>query len=378
MTGNLRDFSEARADEMVAGLRRLVELESPTRDKAAVDALGALVAEQVRALGATVTLDKQPKWGDHVVARWQGPAARPQLLILCHLDTVWPLGTLAERPVRIEDGRLYGPGGYDMKAGVVITLTALRGLRALGRWPERPVTALFTSDEELGSRSSRALIEREARRSDLVLVLEPATADGALKTSRKGTGRFVVTATGVAAHAGAAHDEGVNAIQELAHQVLALQAMTDYARGTTLNVGLVRGGERSNIVPPQARAWVDLRVTTPAEGQRMLEQLSSLKPKLPGASLQVRGGLSRPPMLRDDLMVRTFQRAASIAAEIGLTLDEGESGGASDGNFSAALGVPTLDGLGAVGDGAHALHEHVVIRSLPERAALLAALLTRW
>jgi glutamate carboxypeptidase len=375
---DLRAYFDKQTEEMVAELQRLVEIESPTRDKAAVDALGTLVVERLRRLDGTVTLGKQAKMGDHVVASWDGSATRKQLLILCHLDTVWPLGTLAERPVRINDGRLYGPGSYDMKAGVVIALTALRGLRALGLWPERPITALFTSDEEMGSRTSRTFIEREARRSDLVLVLEPALSDGSVKTSRKGTGLFVVTTTGVAAHAGAAHDEGINAIEELAHQILTLQGMTSYERGTTVNVGRLQGGERSNIVPPQAKAWVDLRVTTPTEGQRMVERILNLKPRLPGASVDVRGGLSRPPMPRDDLMVATFQRAASIAAEIGLTMTEGPSGGASDGNLSAAWGVPTLDGMGPMGDGAHAIHEHVLIRSLPDRAALLASLLLRW
>jgi glutamate carboxypeptidase len=374
----LRHYFDTQTDDMVAALRRLVEIESPSRDKAAVDALGAVMAQEAQALGATVTLDKQSEYGDHVIARWDGMADKQQLLILCHMDTVWALGTLAERPARIENGRFYGPGGYDMKGGVVIALTALRGLRALGQWPARPITALFTSDEEIGSRTSRALIEAEARRSELALVLEPATAAGALKTSRKGTGGFVVTATGVAAHAGAAHDEGVNAIEELAHQILAIQAMTDYEKGTTVNVGRVQGGQRTNVVPDRATAWVDLRIAAPQEGQRMLKRLTGLKAHLPGATLEVRGRLSRPPMPRDELMVRTFERAATIAAGVGVSVTEGASGGASDGNFSAALGVPTLDGLGAKGDGAHALHEHVLISSLPERAALLAALLLRW
>jgi glutamate carboxypeptidase len=375
---NLRDFFGARTGEMVAELERLVEIESPTRDKPAVDALGAVLAEEAGALGATVTLDEQTQRGDHVIARWDGAPARKQFLILCHMDTVWPLGTLAERPLRTEHGRIYGPGSYDMKGGIVITLAALRGLRALGLWPERPLTILFTSDEELGSRTSRALIEDQARQSDLVLVMEPALANGAVKTSRKGTGLFVVTTTGVAAHAGAAHDEGVNAIEELAHQILALQRMTDYERGTTVSVGRVQGGGRTNVVPDRARVWVDLRVATPKEGQRTLERISNLKPHLPGAAVQVQSRLSRPPVPRDELMVQTFQRAAAIATKIGLTLTEGTSGGASDGNFSAALGIPTLDGLGCVGDGAHAIHEHVVISSLPKRSALLAALLTQW
>lgn len=375
---DLRAHFEGRQGEMVDDLRRLVEIESPSRDKAAVDVLGAVVAAEAHELGATVTQDRQAERGDHVVAHWEGPPERRQFLILCHLDTVWPRGTLAERPARIENGHFYGPGSYDMKAGVVITLAALRGLRALGRWPERPITALFNSDEELGSRTSRALIEAQARRSELVLVMEPALADGSLKTSRKGTGWFVVTTIGLAAHAGQCHDEGINAIEELAHQILTLQSLTDYDRGTTINVGRVQGGRRTNVVPDQAQAWVDLRITWPQEGQRMQEQILALKPHLPGASVRVRGKLSRPPMPRDALMIQTFERATGIAAKIGLKLTEGSTGGASDGNFCAALGVPTLDGLGAVGEGAHALHEHVVIASLPERAALLAALLLGW
>ncbi len=375
---DLRAYFDAHTQDMVDGLRRLVEIESPSRDKGAVDALGAVVAQGSEELGAAVTWDRQAERGDHLLARWGEATEGDPFLILCHLDTVWPLGTLAERPVRIEDGRLYGPGSYDMKAGVVIALAALRGLRALGRWPQRPITALFNSDEELGSRTSRALIEAEAGRSHLVLVLEPALGDGSLKTSRKGTGWFVVSASGRAAHAGQCHDEGINAIEELAHQILALQRLTDYQRGTTINVGRVQGGTRTNVVPDQAKAWIDLRVTRPEEGERVRDLILGLQPHLPGASLQVRGKLSRPPMPRDSLMARTFERAAAIAAGVGLRLTEGSTGGAGDANYCAALGAPTLDGLGAVGEGAHALHEHVIIASLPERAALLAALLSQW
>ena len=310
------DWFQARTTAMVTELQELVQIESPTRDKAAVDALGAVVAEQARALGATVTVERRSERGNHLVAHWNGSVTRRQILLLCHMDTVWPLGTLAERPIRIVDGRFYGPGSYDMKGGIVIALTAVRGLQALGAWPERPITILFTSDEELGSRTSRALIEDQARRSALVLVMEPALASGALKTSRKGTGWFVVTASGVAAHAGGSHAEGINAIEELAHQILTLQRMTNYERGTTVNVGRVLGGERTNVVPDQATLWVDLRVTGRDEGQRMLTRILSLEPRLPGASLHVRGKLSRPPMPRDDVVIETFRRAASIAAEL--------------------------------------------------------------
>jgi glutamate carboxypeptidase len=374
----LSDYFETRTQSMVSQLRELVQMESPTREKTAVDALGDVVAKRAMTLGAVVTTVRQEERGDHILARWEGASTHRQILILCHMDTVWPLGTLNELPIRVEDGRFYGPGAYDMKAGLVLAFTAIQGLRALGTWPERPITCLFNSDEELGSRTSRDLIEEEARRSDLVLVLEPCTSDGSIKTSRKGTGRFVVTASGVAAHAGAAHSEGVNAIEELSHQILQLQSMTDYARGTTVNVGRIQGGGRTNVVPAHAKAWIDLRITTPQEGQRMLDAVRGLSPHLPGASLEIQGTLSRPPMERNELMRETFRRASAIAARIGFNLTEGASGGASDGNFSAALDVPTLDGLGALGDGAHALHEHVMIHSLPQRAALLAALLAYW
>jgi len=375
---DLLTYFNERTEAMVAFLRRLVEMESPSHDKAAVDALGQVIAQEARSRGATVQVVRQERWGDHLIARWPGQDPRVQFLILCHMDTVWPVGRLAEQPVTVRDGRIYGPGTHDMKGGIVITLTALQGLRELGLEPLHPVTVLFTSDEEVGSQTSQALIEAEARRSRLVCVMEPATPEGGIKTARKGTGIFTVVARGVAAHAGAAHDQGVNAIEELAHQILTLQGMTDYARGTTVNVGVVRGGERRNIVPDWAEVLVDLRVSSRAEGERMVRAIQELTPRLPGARLEVRGELRRPPMERDARMVATFQRAQAIASRLGIVLREGSSGGASDGNFTAAMGVPTLDGMGTMGDGAHAVHEHVLIPSLPERAALLAAILTSW
>jgi glutamate carboxypeptidase len=389
----------ARGQAMSDLLRTLVEHESPTTSKASVDRLGSLLAERLHDLGAEVVFDRQESVGDHVVARWArwarwagqpsaerpaaesvaADAAEPQraqgALILCHMDTVWDLGTLARQPCAIHEGRLYGPGVYDMKASIVIVLAALDGLRELGRWPAGPLTVLVTSDEERGSRTSRALIEAEAARSRIVLCMEPALSNGALKTFRKGTGLYHVTAFGRATHAGADHQTGVNAIEEMALQILALQHMTSYPLGTTLNVGTVSGGTRTNVVPERADCWVDLRVATRAEGERMHRALLALQPQLPGARLEVSGALNRPPMERDALMLATFARARDVAAQIGLSLAQGESGGGSDANFTAAQGVPTLDGLGAIGNGAHAVDEHVVLASLPQRAALLAALL---
>jgi glutamate carboxypeptidase len=237
---------------------------------------------------------------------------------------------------------------------------------------------LFTTDEEVGSLTSRALVEAEARRSRLVLVLEPALAGGQLKTSRKGVGDFTVTAYGRAAHAGGDHQKGVNAIEELAYHIPVLQKLTDYEAGTTLNVGVIRGGTASNVVPEWAEMEVDFRVSQAGEADRVAEIVQGLSPVLPGARLEITGGLNRPPMEHNARMAQTFARARQLSASIGLALEEGSTGGGSDGNFTAALGVPTLDGMGAVGDGAHAAHEHIVISSLAERAALLATILTQW
>ena len=372
----LRTYFEQRTEEMLDLLRALVELESPSTDKEAADRAGRFVAEAARQRGASVTSVPQEHSGDHVLARW-GEGERG-FLLLCHLDTVWPVGTLAERPWRVEGGRAFGPGCLDDKSSAVVVLAALAGLGELGLAPRYPVTVLFNSDEEVGSRTSRALIEAEARRARVVLCVEPAPSDGSLKVWRKGTLRYVVTALGKAAHSGADHEKGINAVEELAHQTLRLQGMTDYGVGTTVNVGWVQGGTRTNVVPERARARVDVRVRTTAEGRRMVEAIEGLRPVLPGARLVVEGGMSRPPMEDSPVTREPFRRAQEIAAGLGLRVTADGSGGASDGNFTACLGVPTLDGLGAVGDGAHSPEEYVVVSSLAERAALMAALLSRW
>lgn len=370
-------FSQ-RQEGLVALLRELVVRESPTTDKEAVDRLGAFVAERLRDLGARVEHVPQTQVGDHWIATWGDWEASTQILTLCHLDTVWPVGTLARMPIREEDGRLYGPGAFDMKGGIAILLGALEGLQALNVRPPHRIRMLFTSDEETGSETSRSLIEEEARRSHLVLCLEPALPDGSLKTFRKGVADFTVIAHGRAAHAGADPQRGVNAIEELAYQIMRLRSLADPRRGTTVTVGLIRGGVRPNVVPEYAEMTVDVRVATRAEMDRIEKAFRNLRPVLDGARLEVRGGFNRPPMERNAQMVATFERARQIAAELGLILTEGGTGGGSDANFTAALGIPTLDGLGAVGNGAHSLDEHVRIDSLPQRAALVAALLARW
>jgi glutamate carboxypeptidase len=375
---NLRNLCAQALPATIGLLKQLAAIESPSHDKIAVDTCVAFVAEQLRAQGVDGTIVPQSTAGNQLLATWPGVTPTPQFLTLCHLDTVWPVGTLAGMPLREENGNLFGPGVYDMKAGTAILLTALRVLREAGLSPQYPVRMLFTGDEEVGSVTSRNLIEAEARHSRLTIVLEPALANGQIKTFRKGVGDFTVVAHGRAAHAGGDHQKGINAIEELAYHIPALQQLTDYATGTTLNVGLIKGGSASNVVPERAEMEVDFRISQMAEIDRVVTAIQGLRPVLNGARLEISGGLNRPPMEHNATMVKTFEQARRLAAGIGLTLEEGSTGGGSDGNFTAGLGIPTLDGMGAVGDGAHATHEHVVIDSLAERAALLATILTHW
>lgn len=374
------DNFRKHTDAMLAQLKQLVEIESPSTDKASVDLLAAALLPALTALGAEITIDPQTEVGDNVVAHWPAPSGATEggILMMCHLDTVFPLGTLARQPWRIDGPKAFGPGTIDMKSSIVMALTALAELRAGGRWPGRPLTLLLTSDEEIGSAGSRTLIESQARAHALTLCLEPCLPDGSLKTARKGIGEIELVVRGRASHAGTNHAEGRNAIHELAHHILAAQALTDYPRGTTVNVGVVSGGTRSNVVPEEARASIDYRVPDMSEAERLAAWTADLKPVLPDLTLDVQGGLNRPPMPRDALMAETFAQAQVIAARIGLTVGEGSTGGGSDANFVAPLGVPVLDGLGASGNGAHSEREHVVIASLAERTALLASLLTGW
>lgn len=369
-----------REAEMVRLLGRFVRAESPSFDKAAVDRFGRLVAAEWRRRGARVEFIRQRQRGDHLritLARPGKPAA--QILVLGHLDTVYDLGALARMPFRVARGRAFGPGALDMKSGVVNALFAVDALHR-ARWaPQKRVVFLWTSDEEIGSKTSRALIEREARRSKVVLVLEPATGtQGRLKTGRKGVGEIELIVTGRAAHAGLNPEDGVNAVHEMALQIARIAEFARrpemVRRGITVNADVVEGGTRTNVIASRARALVDLRVRRGADMRRVEAYFHSLRPILRGARLEVRGGFTRPPMERRT-SAALFDKAKEFARGIGLNLKDSFVGGGSDGNFTAALGVPTLDGLGGVGEGAHSPSEYVFVKSLPERAALLAGLL---
>ncbi|MSO23984.1 MAG: M20 family peptidase [Acidobacteria bacterium] len=364
--------------QMIQWLTRLVNTDTPSDQKQPLDRLGNWFAGQFRRCGAQTEIIKNREAGNHLLARWTcSRSRRKPILILGHLDTVWDLGESQRRPARIENGKLFGPGAVDMRGGLTLVLALAKYLGAHLSTLERPVTVLLDSDEEIGSPTSRTLIEAEAQTSETVLVMEPCLPGGALKTFRKGVGRFTITARGVAAHAGVDYSKGVSAIRELAHQVLALYKLNNPANGTTVNVGVIRGGSRSNVVADQAEMEVDVRVTSVAEGARLEALVRGLKPKIRGASLQINGGINRPPMERTARIVSLFERAKALAAETGIELAQGETGGGSDGSFTAALGIPTLDGLGPDGAGPHALHEQVRLDSLVPRAVLLTQLVLR-
>ena len=356
-------------------LEQMVNMESPSTDKPLVDVFGRFVGARFEAIGGQVDFARVERFGDHLRVRFSAGTGRP-VLLLGHIDTVFSAGEAAKRPFRIDNGRATGPGVFDMKAGILLMYEALRALRDDGRL-KRPVTVLLTTDEEIGSTSSRALIEAEARAACAVFVMEPSLPGGVLKTARKGVGHFTIKAIGRAAHAGVDPTRGINAIEEAAHQVIALKRMSQNDRGTTVTVGVIQGGTRSNVVPAEAALDVDVRVPTMEEAERVTQTIRALQPQLPGARLEVRGGVNRPPMERTADIVRLFELAREIAAEMNIDLREGSTGGGSDGNLTAALGVPTLDGLGAVGDHAHGVDEFVEVASLPQRGALLAGLIER-
>ena len=374
---SLLEWFRPRESAMTRLLRQFVRAESPSLDKAAVDRFGRIVAAEWRKRGARVSLLRQRERGDHIRSEWNpsGKGAKGQILVLGHLDTVYGLRTLARMPFRLSRGRAYGPGTFDMKGGLVIALFAVDALAAAGRVPQKRIVFLWTSDEEIGSGTSRSVIEREARRSEVVLVLEPALGlDGRVKTGRKGVGEFEIVATGRAAHAGLNPEDGVNAIQEIAVQIARISEWNRPGLGITVNSGLIEGGTRTNVIPENARVVIDVRATGAAGMQTLERKFRGLRPFLQGAKLHVRGGFNRPPMERKN-SAALYAKARGLAKEMGFRLGECYAGGGSDGNFTAALGVPTLDGLGAVGEAAHSPQENILIRALPQRAALLAGLL---
>jgi glutamate carboxypeptidase len=351
----------------------LVRLESPSTDKAALDRCGRELGRRLAALGARVTTYPQTTAGDHVRAEFG--SAGSQVLVLGHFDTVWPAGELQRMPCQRRADRITGPGAFDMKAGIAIAMLAAR---VLGERPDAAphrVVMLWTTDEEVGSATSRAILEDEARRSRAVFVLEPSLPGGALKTARKGVGEFRVSAEGIAAHAGIEPTRGASAVHELARQALRLLELHEPDRGVTVNIGRFAGGDRTNVVADRAEMDVDVRVPTMKDGGSITAAFASLEPHDPRVRLTVTGGIDRPPLERSAGVLALYERARDVARELGRTLSEGATGGGSDGNFTAALGVPTLDGLGAEGGGAHARDEHVLVEPLAFRAALLAGLI---
>jgi glutamate carboxypeptidase len=373
----LLPYLRKRLPQMVETLRELTLLESPSLEKAPTDRCCEFLAEKWLHHGTIAQIIRQKHRGDHLRVVWKPVERRvtSQLLVLGHYDTVYPAGTLAKMPFRISAGKVYGPGIFDMKAGIVQALFALKAIRELQPPIRKRLVFLWTSDEEIGSESSRKLIEEEARRSDAVFVLEPSLGPrGLLKTSRKGVGEAELIVHGRASHAGLAPEKGINAVHELAAQITRLEKWNDLRLGITINADIVSGGSRANVIADRAQATLDLRAWRHADMRALEKRLHSLKPQHRGAKLEIRGGFDRPPLERKH-SAALYARAKSIARELGFPLGEAAAGGGSDGNFTAALGIPTLDGLGAVGDGAHATHEHVIISTMPQRAALLAALL---
>lgn len=367
---------ESRTSRTIELLRKLVEHESPTTEKDQLDRLGHYIADRAREMQAEVTVYPQERAGDHWSFSW-GPDER-EFLILTHMDTVYNLGTLEKMPWREEGSLLYGPGVLDMKFGIATALTVIETLLTHRPGQMRGITLLCTSDEETGSGTSREIIEQLAREHTLSLCLEPALPDGSLKTWRKGIGGFKIRTEGISAHAGSDPNPGINAIQEMAFQLIELSKIANPDKGTSLNLGVIRGGTRTNVVAEACTCRFDVRVKTAEEQEIVEKALASLSPKIEGAKVTIGGSWNRPPMQRTPLLIEAFEHARAIAAEIGMTLSEGGTGGGSDANFVAALGLPVLDGLGAIGEGAHSRGENVQIQCVPERAALLAALLTAW
>jgi glutamate carboxypeptidase len=374
-----------RRDEIISTIRELVEIESPSDNKAAVDRIAEAVAQKFSQLGGEVRIHQAKDFGNHLQVNFGGKSGKP-VLLLGHYDTVYALGTLAAMPCRAEHNKLTGPGVLDMKSGIALMLHALAALQDWnkedwheedwpGGWP-RPVTVLLVSDEEVGSDSSRAITESLAKKAAAVLVLEPSYGpQGAVKTARKGVGEYRVKVAGKASHAGLDFQKGVNAILELARQIQKVSSFTEIKKGLTVNVGIVSGGSRTNVVPAEAAAQVDVRIARMKDAAGIDKKMRGLRPFNRKCRIEVTGGINRPPMERTAGVAALYAQAVAIARDLGWKLGEAAVGGGSDGNFTAGLGIPTLDGLGAVGDGAHAPHEHILISELPRRAALLAGLI---
>jgi glutamate carboxypeptidase len=365
-------YFETHLTEILNELSKYVQTESPTHNKIAVDQMSDLIANRFAGLGCAVKRISQSKVGDFIRAEWG--TGDEQILVVGHFDTVKPTGTIEKQPWRIEGDKVYGPGIFDMKAGIVFSYYALKAMIEQGLVPDKRLVFFWNSDEEIGSPYSIEAIKEEARRSKAALIMEPAHMQN-LKTSRKGGGEFCIRAFGHSTHAGNDHEKGINAIEELAHQILRVQGFTDYAAGTTVSVGMIRGGTAVNVVPDFAEVRIDVRAKTASEANRLTEKMQSLTPLLSGSRIEITGGFEKLPMERTAGTERLFQLAQKIASAEEYTVGEASVGGMSDGNTTSSLGIPTLDGLGAVGDGAHAEHEHILIHHIPYRIALIMRML---
>ena len=369
-------YFQAKQPEMVQTIREFVEIESPSDNKAATDRMGMFLAEEFRRIGGTVNVHPADWHGDNLQVSFPGNNSAKPVLLLGHFDTVYPLGTLVTMPCVLDGDRLHGPGVLDMKSGIALMLYTIEALRNWHRALPRPVTVFLVSDEEIGSESSRTITESLARESAAVLVLEPG-AGLAVKTARKGVGEYTLKVKGVAAHAGLDPGKGHSAIVELARQIMAVSKFNDLRRGLSVNVGLIQGGTRTNVIAAEASARVDVRIKNVKQAAVIDRRLHSLKPFDRRCQLEISGGINRLPMERNQGVIALYKKARELAAQIGWNLQEAAVGGGSDGNFTAGIGIPTLDGMGGVGEGAHAVHEHILVSELPRRALLLAGMIER-
>ena len=366
---------ESHLESVLQTIRDFVEIESPSDHKPAADRMSAFLAEKFALLGGRPHRHRAEQFGDNLQIDFPGAANTKPVLLLGHFDTVYPLGTLPTMPCRMENGRLHGPGVLDMKAGIALMLFAIEALQCWHGQLPRPVTVFLVSDEEVGSYSSRKITEDLARKSSAVLVLEPAAGRGAVKTARKGVGEYILSVKGVSSHAGLDPGKGHSAIVELARQISVLWKWNDLKSGLSVNPGVIRGGTRTNVIAAEAVAEIDVRIKRAQQAAALARKFRALKPFDKHCKLHIEGGINRLPMERTSGVAELYKQARSIAQEINWKLEEAAVGGGSDGNFTAGIGIPTLDGMGAVGEGAHAVHEHIVISELPRRALLLAGMI---
>ncbi|HET9306465.1 MAG TPA: M20 family metallopeptidase [Candidatus Sulfotelmatobacter sp.] len=368
-------YFESRLPTLVQTIREFVEIESPSDNKLAADRMGTLLAARFEAAGGCASVHRAETYGDNIQIDFPGRDKTKPVLLLGHFDTVYPMGTLANMPCHQTGDRLHGPGVLDMKSGVALMLYAVEALKSWHGGLPRPVTVFLVSDEEVGSYSSRKITEKLARQSAAVLVLEPAGPRGAVKTARKGVGEYFLTAQGIASHAGLDPGKGHSAILELAHQITKIWKWNDLQRGLSINPGVIRGGTRTNVIAAEAVIEIDVRIKRAQQAAAIDRRFRALKPVDKHCKLAIRGGINRLPMERNAGVITLYKKARALAAHINWKLEEAAVGGGSDGNFTAGIGIPTLDGMGALGDGAHAIHEHIIISELPRRALLLAGMI---